>query len=105
MQHADQESSGEAQEGEEALSRGLVSQLAHGSEVVEQAIKLAQRLAKAAPIANNYAKDAILKGMDVSLEQGLRLEADLAVLLHTSRDREEGIRSFLNKRPPNFTGS
>lgn len=89
----------------EALSHGLVSQLAPQPDVVKQAMELAQRLAKAAPIANNYAKEAILKGMDVSLDQGLRLEADLAVLLHTSRDREEGIRSFLNKRPPNFTGN
>jgi enoyl-CoA hydratase/carnithine racemase len=49
-------------------------------------------------------KEAILKGMDMTLEQGLRLEADLYFLLHTTADRAEGIKAFQQKRPADFKG-
>ena len=52
--------------------------------------------------ALKYAKEAILKGLDLTLEQGLCLEADLYCLLQTTEDRTEGIRAFLEKRPPQF---
>ena len=95
---------GRALTADEALRCGLVSQVAPPADVEARAMELAERLTSAAPIANAYAKEAILAGMDLPLEQGLRLEADLAVLLHASRDRDEGIRAFLEKRPPKFTG-
>ena len=95
---------GRALTAEEAVKFGLVSQVAPAADVEARAMDLAERLANAAPIANAYAKEAILAGMDLPLDQALRLEADLAVLLHASRDRDEGIRAFLEKRPPTFTG-
>ncbi len=95
---------GRALSAEEALKFGLVSQVVPARDVEARAMELAERLANAAPIANAYAKEAILAGMDLPLDQALRLEADLAVLLHASRDRDEGIRAFLEKRPPAFTG-
>ena len=42
--------------------------------------------------------------MEMTLEQGLRLEADLYCLLQTTRDRTEGIRSFHERKPPRFKG-
>ena len=42
--------------------------------------------------------------MDITLEQGLRLEADLYFLLHTTHDRTEGIRAFQEKREAEFQG-
>ena len=65
---------------------------------------MAQEIAKMSPIALRYAKEAIGKGMDLTIEQGLRLEADLYFLLHTTRDRTEGIKAFQEKRKPEFGG-
>ena len=49
-------------------------------------------------------KEAINKGMDMTIEQGLRLEADLYMLIHTTKDRTEGITAFQEKRKADFKG-
>ena len=66
--------------------------------------QMASTMAALAPIATRYAKETVLKGMDMTLEQGMRLEMDLNLILQTTRDRAEGIASFLEKREPTYTG-
>lgn len=89
---------------EKALEMGLVHALFPKESLVEEAIALAQRIAMHAPVASEYAKEAINKGMDMTLDQGLRLEQDLTVILQSTADRAEGIRSFLEKRKPEYLG-
>ena len=89
---------------QEALKIGLVNEVVPAKELERRAREVAERVASLAPIASAYAKEAVHKGMDMALDHGIRLEADLAILLHTSRDRGEGIGAFLEKRPPSFTG-
>ncbi len=96
--------SGRTIQAEEALALGLVSEIVHGSELVDKALAMAQAMAAKAPISLRYVKEAVNKGMDLTLEQGIRLEADLYFLIHTTEDRTEGIRAFQQKRKPTFKG-
>ncbi|RLC72303.1 MAG: hypothetical protein DRI26_03280 [Chloroflexi bacterium] len=89
---------------EEAHRLGLVSGIVPREELESEAERLAQKLASKGPIALRYAKEAINKGAELALEQGLRLEADLHIILQSTRDRAEGIRAFLEKREARFEG-
>jgi enoyl-CoA hydratase len=88
----------------EALEMGLVSKVVDGASLAAEAEALAKTIAAKGPIALRFIKEAVNKGLDLTLEQGLRLEADLYFLLHTTADRTEGITAFLEKRPPQFKG-
>lgn len=96
--------SGEIIDAQEAYRIGLVERVIPPAELMEAVLKMAQEMAAKGPIALRYAKEAIYKGMDLTLEQGLRLEADLYLLLHTTGDRTEGIEAFRNKRTPRLKG-
>ena len=95
---------GEVINAQEAYRIGLVHRVIPEDELMSAAMEMAREIATKGPIAVRYAKEAIYKGMDVTLEQGLRLEADLYFLLHTTRDRTEGIEAFREKRSPQFEG-
>jgi enoyl-CoA hydratase/carnithine racemase len=95
---------GEIIDAQEALRIGLVNKIVPKKDLMEVTMKMAQEMASRGPIALRYIKEAIYKGMDMDLEQGLRLEADLYLLIHTTRDRTEGISAFKEKRIPHFEG-
>ena len=89
----------------EAQKIGLVNKVLESDRLMPEALEMAKDLSSKGPMALRYAKEAVLKGMDLSLEQGLRLEADLYFLLHTMNDRIEGITAFKEKRKPRFDGT
>jgi len=95
---------GEVLSAEAALEIGLVNRVVAAGKLAAEAAALAETIASKAPIALRYVKEAINSGLDLTLEQGLRLEADLYFLLHTTSDRTEGIKAFLGKRQPRFKG-
>jgi methylglutaconyl-CoA hydratase len=88
----------------EALRIGLVHRLTAPEQVLTESDKAASQIASGAPVALRYVKEAINKGMDLTLEQGLRLECDLYMILQTTQDRVEGIRAFRDKKQPLFRG-
>lgn len=90
---------------EQALAVGLVSRVVDSERLMEETLTLAESILAGGPIAARYAKEAVSQGMDLTLDQGLRLEADLNVLLQSTTDRAEGLGSFLERRPPNYTGT
>ena len=90
----------------EALAIGLVNRVVEQTDGLKAAAEeLAAQITGGSPIGARYAKEAVKKGMDLSLDQGLGLEADLNVILQSTSDRAEGIKSFLEKRDPEFKGS
>ena len=88
----------------EALDCGLVNRVAAPSALDETAAEMIEQIIAAAPIAARYAKEAVTAAGDLSLAQGLRLEADLSIILQSTDDRAEGLRSFAERRTPHFTG-
>lgn len=89
----------------EALLRaGLVTVVAAAGEAAVEARRIADVIASRGPIATRLAKEAIKRGAHQPFDQALRFETDLTLLLQTTKDRAEGVRAFLEKRPPLFTG-
>lgn len=91
---------GEEIDADEALRIGLVQRMGVFADVTA----FAEKITASAPIAARYAKEATLSGADLSLDQGLRLEADLSVLLQSTDDRAKGVQSFPDKNNPEFKG-
>lgn len=89
---------------EEALAAGLVGSVMPLGSARDEALRLAEVMASRGPIALALAKEAVWRGLELPLEQALRFETDLTLLLQTTKDRAEGVRAFLEKRNPLFTG-
>jgi enoyl-CoA hydratase len=88
--------------GEEALSLGLVDVLAE--KPLEEAIKLATKLAGKAPVALRLAKECINTAADVDIATGSAFEASEWAGLFATADQKEGMRAFIEKREPVFAG-
>jgi enoyl-CoA hydratase len=89
----------------EALALGIVERVVPADRLHAEAQALARTIADKAPVALRYAKESVVKGLELPLADGLRLEADLSTLLRTTDDRLEGARAFLEKRKPKWAGT
>ena len=87
-----------------ALDLGLVHRVAPPAELDAALESLLEDLRRAAPIASAYTKEAVHRGCELPLADGLRLEADLSALLQTTADRAGGISAFNERRAPRFDG-
>ena len=88
----------------EAERIGLVGKVVPLGELRSCALDLAFEIAQNAPLAVTAAKSAVWRGLDLPLEEGLRLEQLLAEPVRQSEDAKEGPRAFLEKRPAQFKG-
>ena len=95
---------GELFSAKEALDMGLISEMVPDPEVEGRAIDLARQIAVLPPLAIQLAKEAVLAGMEAPLSSALALETKSLQILFSSQDQKEGMRAFIEKRRPKFSG-
>jgi len=83
---------------EEAKEIGLVSAVYPLDSLMEEALKMANRIAANAPIAIRNIKTAVNEGLDLSIDEAIRKEVDLFSACFDSEDQKEGMQAFLEKR-------
>ena len=88
----------------EAEARGLVSRVVAREETVPVAMALAVEIASLPPLAVRAAKEAVNRAYELSLEAGLEFERRNFFMLFASDDQKEGMRAFIEKRPPKWSG-
>jgi enoyl-CoA hydratase len=96
--------SGEMISAQEAYRIGLVNEVVPAADLMARAEAILKQISSNAPIAVKYALEAANKGMEMSLSQGLSLEASYFGLCAATEDKTEGTTAFLEKRPPQFHG-
>lgn len=89
---------------ESALAMGLVNRVAAPEQLLSEVRQLAETLASRPKLALQYAKEAVLRSPEGSLAEGLAHESYLHALSCGTRDKQEGVAAFLEKRDPQFTG-
>ena len=95
---------GDELDAEAAYRCGLVSRVIADEHFEPEVQAIAERIAANGPLGLRYAKEAVRNGIELPLDQALRYELDLSIILQTTRDRVEGVQAFLEKRPPSFEG-
>lgn len=95
---------GEFLKANEAHQLGLVNKVVPAELLLEEAKALAKKIAAKPPLAIRLAKEAILKSFNTSLEDGLEFERKCLYMLFASEDKKEGVKAFMEKRPPEFKG-
>ena len=89
----------------EALSLGLFDKVIKGNNLLKSCLEYANILSNFSPIALRVMKDNIQSSYNLSLEESLNKEAVELIRASKSNDHKEGIRAFVEKRKPQFTGS
>lgn len=95
---------GDMVDAQEALRVGLVDEVVPHDKLMDRAREIAAKIAERSPAALQFIKEAARAAWRQSLEEGMRLETTLFGLAFSTADKEEGVKAFLAKRKPEFTG-
>ena len=93
---------GEMIDADEAYRIGLVNKVYPAATLMEKARELAAKISAKGQVSIRLTKEAVQRGMELDIEHANRYEADLFALCFDTEDQKEGMRAFLEKRPPNF---
>jgi len=96
--------SGEIISAQEAYRIGLVNEVVPAADVITRAGAILKQIFSNAPIAVKYSLEAVNKGLETSVAEGLSIEASLFGLCAGTEDKREGTQAFLQKRAPQFQG-
>jgi len=94
--------SGRTMDAEEAERCGLVARVVPDAELVEEALKLASRIAGFSRPAVLMTKEAVNRAFEMSLAEGIRFERRMFQAIFATADRKEGLAAFIEKRTPQF---
>lgn len=89
---------------EEAKAHGLVNHIYPVETYLDEALKVAAKVAAQAPVAAQLGKEAVNKAYEMTLHEGLQFERRLFHMLFASEDQSEGMAAFVEKRKPQWTG-
>ncbi|MBW2092578.1 MAG: enoyl-CoA hydratase/isomerase family protein [Deltaproteobacteria bacterium] len=87
---------------QEALRIGLVSRVVPRDQLMPTAMEIANTICTRGPLGVRATKEAMVRGYDMTLEEGLELERKLAAHIRTTEDFIEGASAFAQKRPPDY---
>lgn len=88
----------------EALRLGIVNKIVPVEMYLQEAAALAQEIAAMSPVATRLAKEAVNRAFETPLEEGLQFERKNFYLCFASEDQKEGMRAFIEKRMPRYSG-
>ncbi len=89
---------------EEALQLGLIMRVVPDAQYLDEALKFANEIATKSPLATRLGKEMVNLAFETMLSDGLERERRSFYFLFSSEDQKEGMRAFLDKRPPEWTG-
>lgn len=95
---------GEMINAEEAKAIGLVSKVVEPEALMEEVMTLAGKIAKNAPLAVKYSAQAMKRGIEVPMEEAIKIENELFAKCFATQDQKEGMAAFLGKRKAEFQG-
>ena len=95
---------GEPIDAAEAYRVGLVNRVVKREALLDECRAIARKILAVGPLGVRYTLEAVWRGIDASLPEALRIEADLFGQIASTSDMKEGTAAFLEKRPPRFTG-
>ncbi|MBR6972314.1 MAG: short-chain-enoyl-CoA hydratase [Bacteroidales bacterium] len=84
---------------DEAFRIGLVNKVVEPEQLMDEAMALAKTIAKNAPIAVRFSKEAVNRGMQTDIDTAIAIENDLFALCFSTEDQKEGMKAFFEKRP------
>ncbi|SAL01709.1 short chain enoyl-CoA hydratase [Caballeronia calidae] len=87
-----------------ARQMGLLNRLTNRGGALEEALNMVETYAQRAPLSLQFCKRAVYAGMNMSLDDALEFEGFVVNTIYTTTDKQEGVRAFLEKRAPRFTG-
>jgi len=95
---------GDVIDANEALRIGLVNHVVPADELMDYVMKIAKKISSKGQISVRFCKKAVYEGIQTDIDRGLTVEADIFGLCFATEEQKEGMKAFVEKRKPNFTG-